>query len=492
MDIAELEALLQRGETQTVEYKASPPRLAELAVRLCGLANASGGVIVLGVADESWEVVGLKRPQEAIDALLQAARLCKPPVSFTPPQPQELVYQEKYLIVAVVPPSDGPIYQAGGTFYMRRGTHTVPLELSELAHLLYQRGLLAWETQPAQRATLADLDMRLVEQYIAQRSPRSQHAGRLANHQEVLLNLGCALAVEEQEQSVIRPTNAGLLLFGRKPQDLLLQTEVVCILYRDPLGLHRYADRRILRGTIAQQIDQAEAFFLQHVPVAARIEGFHRLDEPDYPLEALREAVVNAVVHRDYSLQSEAVRIFYYPDRIEIRNPGVLLPGLRLEDLQRGQARSKPRNPVLAMVLRDLPGGYMERAGTGIRFMLQQSSELGLPSPQFREQGEFIVTFLKREMSSPQAALIDTGHTSAPSSRSQESEKMPAEALALSDQERQALGLRYVHEHGSITNQQYRELTGVSDRTALRDLEALVMRGALRTLGKRRGRRYIL
>jgi predicted HTH transcriptional regulator len=153
MDLAELEALLQRGETRTVEYKASPPRLSEPAVRLYGLANASGGVVVLGVADESWEVVGLKRPQEAIDALLQAARLCKPPVPFLPQGPQEPLYQGKHLVVAVVPPSDGPVYQAGGMFYMRRCTHTVPLELSELAHLLYQRGLLAWETQPAQRAT---------------------------------------------------------------------------------------------------------------------------------------------------------------------------------------------------------------------------------------------------------------------------------------------------------------------------------------------------
>jgi ATP-dependent DNA helicase RecG len=449
-------------------------------------------MIVLGVADESWEVVGLKRPQEAIDALLQAARLCKPPVPFMPPQPQELVYQGKYLVVAVVPPSDGPIYQAGGAFYMRRGTHTVPLELSELVHLLYQRGLLAWEAQPAQHATLADLDMRMVEQYVAQRSPRSQRAGRLANYQEVLLNLGCAQTVEEQGQSIIRPTNAGLLLFGRKPQDFLLQTEVVCILYRDPLGLHRYADRRILHGTVAQQIDQAEAFFLQHVPVAARIEGFHRLDEPDYPLEALREAVVNAVVHRDYSLQSEAVRIFYYPDRIEIRNPGVLLPGLHLEDLQRGQVRSKPRNPVLAAVLRDLPGGYMERVGTGVRFMLQQAVELGLPPPQFREQGEFIVTFPKRAASSPQTVPVDVGDTPARPPASQVSGEVAGETPGLNNQERQALALRYVHEHGSITNQQYRQLTGVSDRTALRDLEALVTQGALRAVGKRRGRQYVL
>jgi ATP-dependent DNA helicase RecG len=186
------------------------------------------------------------------------------------------------------------------------------------------------------------------------------------------------------------------------------------------------------------------------------------------------------------------VRIFYYPDRIEIRSPGVLLPGLRLEDLERGQARSKPRDPVLATVLRDLPGGYMERVGTGVCFMLQQAAELGLPPPQFREQGEFIVTFPRRAAPSPQTAPVERGDTSARPPGSPAGEEIAGQTPALSDQERQTLALRYVHEHGSITNQQYRELTGVSDRTALRVLEALVARGALRTVGKRRGRRYVL
>lgn len=394
MDIASLEALIKGGETPTVEFKVAAPRPSDLAERICGFANALGGFIIIRVTDQNWQIVGVKKTSETLDALLQAARLCKPAVRFDPPQPEVIELEGQQLIVAHIPPNNGTLYQSSGVCWIRRGTFTVPLTVKEIEEFLYTQGVLAWETQPVNRATMADLDMTLVEAYLEQRPSRSKIAGRLANLEEVLLNIGCAtITRDETGQSVIRPTNAGLLLFGFDPQQFLIQAEVVCVLYKDKTGKQRYADRRILQGTITQQIDQAEAFFKQYVPVAAYVEGFHRIDEPDYPLEALREAVVNAVVHRDYSLQGEAVRIFYYPDRIEIHNPGLLMAGIRLEELKEGKVRSKPRNPVLATVLRDFPGGYMERVGSGIRFMIDQMRQLGRPDPQFYEQGEFVVIF---------------------------------------------------------------------------------------------------
>ena len=275
--------------------------------------------------------------------------------------------------------------------------------------------LLAWETQPVARATIADLDMALVEAYLEQRPSRSKIAGRLANLEEILLNIGCAtVAKDDAQQPVIRPTNAGLLLFGYDPQQFLIQAEVVCVLYKDKIGKQRYADRRVLQGTITQQIDQAEAFFKQYVPVAAYMDGFHRIDEPDYPLEALREAVVNAVVHRDYSLQGEAVRIFYYQDRIEVHNPGLLMAGIQLEELKAGKVRSKPRNPIIATVLRDFPGGYMERVGSGISFMIDQMRQLGRPDPQFHEQGEFVVIFSRSSTSENDEADSSAAKSSPP------------------------------------------------------------------------------
>jgi predicted HTH transcriptional regulator len=166
--------------------------------------------------------------------------------------------------------------------------------------------------------------------------------------------------------------------------------------------------------------------------VGARIEGWKRIDLPEYPIEALREAVVNAVIHRDYSKMGESIRVFYYIDRVEIHSPGLLLPGIKVEQMERGEVQSKPleENKPQQLVLDVLP----------------------VTTPQF---------------SPGTTALPDVD-------------------------KRRAMAMRYVQEHGSITNRDYRELTGVSEQTANRDLEALVVQGGLTKVGEKRGRRYRL
>ncbi len=97
--------------------------------------------------------------------------------------------------------------------------------------------------------------------------------------------------------------------------------------------------------------------------MGARVEGWKRIDIPEYSLEVLREAVINAVMHRDYSKRGESIRVLYYPDRVEVHSPGLLLPGITVEHMERGEVQSKLRNPILAGLLRDIPG-YMERFET--------------------------------------------------------------------------------------------------------------------------------
>ena len=531
LDLEALRKLIQNGETSTVEFKIAPPRNAELAERICGFANSDGGLLIMGVEDKTWQIVGLKKVSDAIDTFLQAARLCKPTVRLNPPEPEIVEMEDgKVLVVAGVAPNEGILYQAGGVCWIRRGTHTVPLEVAEIEEFLYSRGNLAWERRTVVRATLDDLNLELVKSYLEQRPTRSRLGGRLSNLEEVLINLGCAIPVRDGINEIVRPTNAGMLLFGINPQLYLMQSEVICMFYGDNLGLRRYLDRRILHGTITQQIDQVAGFFEQHVPVAARMDGFHRIDLPDYPLDALREATVNALAHRDYSTPGEAVRVFYYADRIELHNPGILMPGLKLEELKQGRARSKPRNPIIAGILRDMPGGYMERVGSGINYMINQMRELGQPDPEFREQGEFIVTFwhslrpnnqadqpvnlveISGNLVPPQPPTRLEGEKEGtyqlqladllPTDTSNANKEAPepvsliddssVKSVGLSQLERQELALRFIQKNGSITNKQYRAITGTSDNTALRDLEALVEQRTLRAIGNRRGRKYIL
>jgi ATP-dependent DNA helicase RecG len=504
LDTQTIKTIIEGGESQTIEFKVQPPRYAELADRLCGLANSLGGLIIIGVADKTWEVIGVKNISEAVDTILQAARYCKPPIPLMVMPPETVEFNQKKLVVAQIPPNNGVLYQSGGVFWIRRGTHTVPLELAEVERFLYRTGHLDWETQIQPLASLNDLDQMEIKEYLEQYNRLLGRVDRIPDIWERLLKLQCvAWSTDLINGKELRPTNAGLLLFGYSPRDFFTGAEIVATYYQDNTGVRRYTDRKIIIGTLTQQIEAVEEFLRLHIQVGARIEGFRRIEEPDYSLEALREAIVNAVVHRDYSLEGEAVRVFFYTDRVEVHSPGLLLPGIDLEELRQGLVRSQPRNPVLASVMRDLPGHYMERVGSGIRFMLNQAEVLGLPAPEFKEKGgEFIVTFMHRLMPITEGRNLEGIHITsqselptylkAPAFSNPKDKTLPESESIVVRQRRQELGLSYIREHGSITNKQYRELTGASENTTLRDLDALVVQGSLRALGKGRGRRYVL
>ena len=486
----ELRRLIKAGETNTVELKAAAPRPVEMAERLCGMANAQGGLIIIGVEDAKHTIVGVPDDRLAmtIDTVLRAARQnVKPALVLDPPEPELYEVGGKRLVVVSVPMSRGPVYQSGGVFWVRRGTHTVPLDASELLELLGDKGLVVWERQPVHGSTMEDLDMEKVEAYLKQRSTRERQPGRFEHVEQVLVGMGCAVVMAGGE---VVPTNAGMLFFGYDPQQYLIQAEVACVLFRETVGASRYADRKFVRGTLQELIDEAEAFLNRYIAVGARVEGFKRIDIPEYSLEVLREAVINAVVHRDYNKRGESVRVFYYPDRVEVHSPGLLLPGITVEQMERGEVQSKLRNPVLAGLLRDIPG-YMERIGSGIRFMLDETKRMGLPTPQFRETGEFIVTFRKAPDLMPPPARSQEQVTLWGESEPVQT-RVPEHTLPDERESRLVKAMNYVHEHGSITNKVYRELTGASDRTAHRDLELLVERGRLKGIGQRAARRYVL
>ncbi|HEX2913707.1 MAG TPA: ATP-binding protein [Chloroflexia bacterium] len=505
-----LRYLIAGGENETTEFKLNPPRLSELADRVCGFANSSqGGKLVIGVEDKTWEIKGLSNIPPVVDDLLKAARMCNPPVHYAEGSPEVVDLDGQKVVLAVVPPNQGLLYQSSGVFWLRTGTNTIPMQAGQVSEYLHRQGQLSWETWPSVRATMEDLDERKIDSYLEYLSKVVGRPSRAGSSEDLLVLQECASRTRDEAtgQEVLRPTNAGLLLFGQAPRYFYPQAEIVCTYYQDDSGVRRYDDRRIISGTLTEQIDQAMAFLRLYTPVAAHIEGFSRIEEPAIPLEVLREAVVNAVIHRDYSLKGEAIRIFYYSDRVEIHNPGLLMPGLTIEDLKTGRTRSKPRNPVMASILRDMPGSYMERVGTGIPFMLNVMAHNGLPTPEFNQHGEFVVTLWNNHPRSNSA----TAHPAVnPGYQSEQPAAVPVEpsgkigwdlppstgqdisAIGVrEDRERRLrLALEHVRKHGFITNKQYQQLTGVSENTATRDLEILVAQGSLNKTGKGPSRRY--
>lgn len=485
----ELKKIIQGGETNNVELKVAAPGATEMAERLCGMANAQGGMVIIGVKDADNEIVGIpdSRIGETLDVIQRAVRqMIKPELMLDPPEPEIYTISNKKLVVATVKSGLEPVYQAHGIYWIRRGTHTISLNLPELLEMANDRGLLDWEHQPAHNVTMQDINLEKVKAYLEMRLAHHR-VNRFKDIERALIGMNCAVAAKDGK---VVPTNAGILFFGSYPQESIIQADVACVLFRETVGASRYADRKILTGTIQELIDGAEVFLSRYIAVGAKMEGFKRVDIPEYSLEVVREAVINAIVHRDYSKRGESVRVFFYPDKIEVHSPGLLLPGIMVEQMEQGEVQSKLRNPTIANLLRDIPG-YMERLGSGIRFMLDETNRLGLPKPQFREMNEFIVTFHKAPaLMSPNSQSGYTG------TLWESDEDVEPEILSQSqpDQRERRLikAVEYVEKHGFITNSIYRQLVDVPDRTAFRDLEILVERGRLKGVGQRAARRYVL
>jgi ATP-dependent DNA helicase RecG len=415
-----LRQLIAGGESSTVEFKVNAPRPTELAERMCGMVNTrTGGVIIFGVGDENRSIVGVNQTSDTIDTILRAARMIKPVITLSDESIRTWSLDGHPVVTVEIPANDGKLYQYNGACLIRRGTVTVPLSIDEIRAYLNATGTNRWELGACEGTTLDDLDIDAVERYLAYRAEQSRQRRRYVAPADLLVGLHAA--VRNEQQNAVQPTNAGILMFGFDPQLPLPQSEVVCVKYTDTLGVRSYVDRKNFRGPLPHLIDQASGFLRQYIRVGATIRGFRREDEPEYPYEALREAVVNAIVHRDYGRVGEAVRVFMYSDRVEVRSPGGLMPGITIDDLLNLRVTSIPRNPILAGFLRDIPG-YMERIGSGIRFMVSEMRTLGLPDPEFIEHQDFTVTF----------------RYGIPESQSED----------LS--ERQQLGLRIVRERGSL------------------------------------------
>lgn len=188
-----------------------------------------------------------------------------------------------------------------------------------------------------------------------------------------------------------RPTWAAILLFGKRPQSPLVQATVHCGRFRTEIDI---TDDRMIEGLIIDQIDETMDFLKKHINVRFVITGKPQRDQIwDYPLEALREAVVNAICHRDYGDTAD-IQIKVFDDHIRIWNPGFLPYGVTIADLYRRTHASKPRNKLIAQVFYDLE--IIERYGSGIQRMLDACRAAGIPEPTFTESsGGFLITFRK-------------------------------------------------------------------------------------------------
>jgi len=444
-----IEKIISSGESETVEFKETFDR--EAIESICAFANTMGGIIIIGVSDRG-KINGIQVGKETLKQWSNRIFQTTEP-AVIPDIKIEIVEGKTIVLITI---SEFPIKPVSikGRCYKRVANSNKLMSSKEITELyLYSTGS-SWDAFPAKDTELSDIDFKKVDRYIE----TAKRAGRrkfTEAPQQVLEKLEL---IKDG-----KPTWAAVLLFGKEPQYFLKHAKVHCGRFRKEAII---IDDSYIELDLIEQVEDVMACIRKNINVRYEITGKPQREEIwDYPLDALREAVLNAICHRDYSDSADII-IKIYDDYISIWNPGGLPPGITLQDLYDPNHPSKPRNKLIAQVFYDI--GEIEKYGSGIQRMINACKNNSIPEPTFEEAfGGFHIVFRKDIYT--QEYLHKLGLN-----------------------ERQIKAVMYVKEKGRITNKGYQEINQTTRETSKRDLDMLVNKGVLTRKGKGRNVYYEL
>ncbi|MCI0397418.1 MAG: putative DNA binding domain-containing protein [Chloroflexi bacterium] len=435
--------------------EAEPEALAECLV---AFANGDGGLIVLGL-DENGRPSETIWEEEAEGALRAAAALCRPPVT-SRWQPVETAQGKTFVGVQVNRSPELHSLEDGRVF-IRSGSENRLLSGGEIGQLAASKTAADFEADHIAGATADDFDQNVLAEYLAKREARG--ASPVSSLPALLFEIG---AIDAEG----RPTVAGILLFGKNPRAFLPQSGVVFVKFPGPeprseSGEAGYGRREEVNGPLARVIERTWNIIWEEMHRGAVVNSLQREELTEYPPFAVREALVNAVAHRDYRLRGRRIEVRMYSDRMEVISPGDLPGYITVDNIVEEHFS---RNPRLVNGL--FQWGYIEELGLGIDRMIEEMVQSGHPPPQFKATPYSFTVLL---------------------ANARERASVPRWTRSMN--ERQARALTYVRENGSITNREYQRLCpDVSAETLRLDLADLVERSILLKIGSKKGTYYIL
>jgi len=446
MKMKEVERLLASGETETIEFKES---LGEAFYKtISALANTKGGVVLLGVG-EKGNIKGVDSSNKFLEDLTN--RMVNKLSLY--PEIETIESEGKRIFAVKVPRSSSPVSYEG-RYYERVGNTTREMKAERLRAFLL-RGK-SWDS------LIGDFSLEEI-------NPETvQHFLRLAVERNRLtdISLNEPLKVILKKLNLIedgRLRNGAILLFGKNPQKHFIN---LCVRLGRLKTETEIIDDKWAKGNLFQQFEETLNLLRQFIGVRYEIKGVEREDIWDYPLPALREAVLNALIHRDYFEVANSIQIKVYDDHIWFFNQGGLLEGITLEELKKPHS-SYLRNPLIAKVF--YLGGYIEQYGSGTVRMVEWMKEAELPDPEYKEEmGGFSVYFYKDIYTAENLRKMGLN-------------------------ERQMRAVMYVKEKGTINLSSFKTVVPeVSEKTLYRDLQNLVNKGVFKEIGEKKGRRYEL
>jgi len=383
-----LEELLTRSEGKTLEFKENSQSLQKIIQTVVAFANTAGGIILLGVKNETKEIVGLQNILQEEEKIANAIADSVSPLLI--PNLQFCSFRERDLLIITVPYSPNLYHlkskgEIAGTF-IRLGSTNRLADAHTIAEIRRLKEHTSFDRLPDYKHSSEDFDFELAKNLFADAGKKFTEAK--SKSLELLIDF----------RSEIYPTKGGLLLFG-KDREKLFPDPIVRMIRFEGVSKSSAIDELENRSPLPQALEEVLVFIRRHTSVGSSIKGIRREESPQYSPMILREAVMNALVHADYSNQRSPIQIAIFDDRLEITNPGALPFGLSLDTAISGV--SQLRNKVLGRIFRELK--LTEHWGSGLKKMLETCEEQSIPPPKFEELDAFfrITLYPKSTKSQP-------------------------------------------------------------------------------------------
>lgn len=453
-----LSKIIGNTESVVIEWKPSLSQIDSIIQTICAFANTEGGRIIIGVSKQG-KLVGINIGKSTIEDLTNKIHQNLDP-KIHPKITTKRIENKEIIIIDVKESLDKTIL-AYGRPYKRVGKSTVRMSKEEYERRILEKHKekLYFDSQVCKKAKLKDIDENKVRAFLKEaKSQRGLDIEEDSSLKDILMRLKLMING--------KLTKAAILLFGKDPQDFFEQSEIKCVRFKGKDVTGEIIDLKPIREDLITQVKEAEKFIYNHISLHSWIESgkIQRQERWEYPPKAIREALVNAIAHRDYNSSSK-VQIRIFDDRIEFWNPGRLPKGWTVETLKK-KHESRPFNPLIAKIFFWIK--YIEEVGTGTNKIIQWCKEWGLPEAEFEYTGtSLIVTFRKSKFTEEYISSLNLN-------------------------ERQRKAIEYLKINKSITNRDYRAINKIGKVVAAKELNEMVSKNILRIVGKGRSLRYEL
>lgn len=465
MKVLKLKERIAGGEGKKVEFKEVLPASDKIMKTAVAFSNGAGGKLIIGIKDDG-QVIGIsdedvfELPDKISNIVYDG---CYPTI--IPEIYTEAIGDKVVLVVEFYPGNLKPYYlkskkKLAGT-YVRVGATNKQADEEMIRNIERQKRNVCFDEEICYEVEMSQLDVRKLQEDFCKLTEKTVDDTGMKN-----LNL-----IKSEGQNNY-PTN-GLVLLSSN-ESFFEYARIKCARFKGN-DIGEFIDQKEFSGTLYEQVDNAIKFIKQYIAKSGRITDIQRIDEYEIPIVAIREAIINAVVHRDYSILGSDIKVAIFDDRLEITSPGALPKTLDVEDILEG--RSEIRNRVIARFFKEIK--YIEQWGTGIRRIVKECNDKGLVFPTIKESGNFfkIILYKKLEVNAHKMPIS--------------ADKMPISADKILSQNEKMI-IEYLKQYNSITNKEAREQIRLKETATKNLLKMMCEKQVIVAIGKGKGRHYIL